>query len=101
MEQKAITVVIASNGYPGKFKKNLILPSLDNAKNIKGLTIYHSGTNINEENQLINSGGRVFSVSAIGEKIENCRNKVYLGIKLINWKKGFYRNDIGVILNSP
>ena len=101
MEQKAITVVIASNGYPGKFKKNLILPSLHKANNIKGLTIYHSGTSTNEENQLVNSGGRVFSISAIGKKIENCRNKVYLGIKLINWKKGFYRNDIGAILNSP
>ena len=100
IKQNAITVVIASNGYPGYFNKNQTLPSLNDAKNVKDLTIYHSGTSINDKNQLINSGGRVFSITAIGENIQNCRNKVYSGIKLINWEKGFHRKDIGIIVNS-
>ncbi len=100
IKKKAVTVVIASNGYPDDFQKNQVLPSLHKAKQIKNLTIYHSGTSTNEKNKLINSGGRVFSISSIGEKIENCRNQVYYGIKLINWKKGFHRKDIGINLNS-
>ncbi len=100
IKKKAVTVVIASNGYPNDFQKNQVLPSLHKVKQIKNLTIYHSGTSTNEKNKLINSGGRVFSISAIGEKIENCRNQIYYGIKLINWKKGFHRKDIGINLNS-
>ena len=100
IKQNAITVVIASKGYPGNFKKNQILPTLNNLKKTKDLTIYHSGTSINDKDELINSGGRVFSITAIGKNIEICRNIAYSGVDLINWKKGFYRTDIGIIVNS-
>ena len=95
VSQKAITVVIASKGYPGSFKKELVLPSLDKVEKLNEVTIYHSGTSLNKDNDLISNGGRVFSISALGKDIKECREKAYNTVETINWDQGFYRKDIG------
>ena len=95
VSQKAITVVIASKGYPGSFKKELVLPSLDKVEKLNEVTIYHSGTSLNKDNDLISNGGRVFSISALGKDVKECREKAYDAVETINWDQGFYRKDIG------
>ena len=45
--------------------------------------------------KLISNGGRVLSVTAIGQNVKECRDKAYKTIEDINWEKGFYRKDIG------
>ena len=91
----AITVVIASKGYPGTFKKGIELPSLNKFDNQDDILIFHSGTAKNENKNLISSGGRVLSVTAIGDNVQDCRQKAYDIVEEINWDKGFYRSDIG------
>ena len=91
----AITVVIASKGYPGTFKKGIELPSLYKFDNQDDILIFHSGTAKNENKNLISSGGRVLSVTAIGDNVQDCRQKAYDIVEEINWDKGFYRSDIG------
>ena len=91
----AITVVIASKGYPGTFKKGIELPSLNKFDNQDDILIFHSGTAKNENKNLISSGGRVLSVTAIGDNVQDCRQKAYNTVEEINWDKGFYRSDIG------
>ena len=93
----AITVVIASKGYPGTFKKGIELPSLNNLNKQDDILIFHSGTAKNDNENLISSGGRVFSVTAIGDNVQNCRHKAYKAVEEINWDKGFYRRDIGKV----
>ena len=95
VSQKAITVVIASKGYPGSFKKELVLPSLDKVKKLNKVKIYHSGTSLNKDNNLISNGGRVFSISALGKDVKECREQAYHAVETINWDQGFYRKDIG------
>ena len=68
---------------------------------IKDITVYHSGTDINKDGNLINSGGRVLSLTSVGNTFEKCREKVYTAIQLINWEGGFYRDDIGKTINLP
>ena len=101
IKKNAINLVVASKGYPEKFSVNQILPSLKNAKEIKDITIYHSGTDLNKDGSLINSGGRVLSLTSVGKNFEKCREKVYGAVKLINWEEGFYRDDIGENINLP
>ena len=91
----AITVVLASQGYPGYFKKGSELPSLSKYDQEENISIFHSGTTENNEKKLISNGGRVLSVTAIGQNIKECRDKAYKTIEDINWKNGFYRKDIG------
>ena len=94
-DNTAITVVIASKGYPGTFKKGIELPSLNNFNKQDDILIFHSGTAKNDNENLISSGGRVFSVTAIGDNVQDCRHKAYKIVEEINWNKGFYRRDIG------
>ncbi|MDC0530865.1 phosphoribosylamine--glycine ligase [Alphaproteobacteria bacterium] len=91
----AITVVLASQGYPGDFKKGCELPSLGKYDQEENISIFHSGTTENNEKKLISNGGRVLSVTAIGQNVKECRYKAYETIEDINWKNGFYRKDIG------
>ena len=96
-DNTAITVVIASKGYPGTFKKGIELPSLNKFDKQDDILIFHSGTAKNENENLISSGGRVLSVTAIGDNVQDCRQKAYKAVEEINWNKGFYRRDIGKV----
>jgi phosphoribosylamine--glycine ligase len=95
VSQKAITVVIASKGYPVSFNKELVLPSLDKVNKLDMVTIYHSGTSLNKDNDLISNGGRVFSITALGKDLKECKEQAYHAVETINWDQGFYRKDIG------
>ena len=94
-DNTAITVVLASQGYPGDFKKGSELPSLSKYDQEENISIFHSGTTDNNEKKLISNGGRVLSVTAIGQNVKECRDKAYKTIEDINWENGFYRKDIG------
>ena len=96
-DNTAITVVIASKGYPGTFKKGIELPSLNKFDKQDDILIFHSGTAKNANENLISSGGRVLSVTAIGDSVQDCRQKAYNTVEEINWDKGFYRRDIGKV----
>ena len=93
--QNAITVVIASKGYPGEFEKGILLPSLKNFNDETEISVFHSGTSVDKNDNIISNGGRVLSITSIGENIQDCRQKAYDAIESINWKQGFYRKDIG------
>ncbi len=93
--QSAITVVIASKGYPGEFKKGVLLPSLKNFKDKTEISVFHSGTSKDKNGNLVSNGGRVLSITSIGANTKDCRQKAYKVVEAINWEKGFYRKDIG------
>ena len=95
IEDTAITVVLASKGYPGSFEKQIALPSLNKFEKSKDITIYHSGTSINNEQNLVSNGGRVLCITSLGGNIQSCQKKAYDVINEINWENGFYRKDIG------
>ena len=95
IDDTAITVVLASQGYPGNFKKGSELPLLNKYDQEENILIFHSGTAKNNKKNLISNGGRVLSVTAIGQNVKECRDKAYKIIEDINWENGFYRKDIG------
>ena len=91
---KCMTIVLCSKGYPGKYKKNLLIKNLDKIKSSKDSFIFHAGTRY-FENQYFANGGRVLNVTSIGKSFKNIRNKIFKTLKIINWKHGFFRRDIG------
>ena len=92
--QKSMTIVLCSKGYPGIYKKNIKLKNTDNIKLSKNEFIYHAGTKLNN-NQLFSNGGRVLNITAIGKNFFKIRKKILIILKKINWKQGFFRKDIG------
>ena len=66
----------------------------NNLKLNKKSIIYHAGTKLKKK-EIVSNGGRVLSITSRGKKLKNVKKKIYKIIKKINWKKGFYRKDIG------
>ena len=90
---KCMAVVLCSKGYPNK--------QLTNKKiNLKKITltkksfIFHAGTKI-IDGLLFSSGGRVLNIVVLGDTFFKIRNQIFKIIKVINWKFGFFRRDIG------
>jgi phosphoribosylamine--glycine ligase len=98
--KKCMTTVLCSRGYPGNYK-NSQLPNIDNLKLSKNSFIFHAGTKL-KNNLLFSNGGRVLNITEIGNNFLKMRNNILNNIKKINWKKGFFRKDIGwrVIKNT-
>ena len=93
-KQKSMTIVLCTKGYPGNYRKNLKISNINKLKLSKKDFIYHAGTKyIN--NDLISFGGRVLNITSIGNNFLKIRKKIISIIKKLNWRKGFYRKDIG------
>ena len=93
-EKKSMCLVICSNGYPGNFQKNLEIKNLKNINLNSDNFIFHAGT-YESNKKIYSNGGRVLNIISISEKLIDARTKAINIIKKINWKKGFYRKDIG------
>lgn len=89
-----VCVVMASGGYPGSYKKGYEINGLAAAAAIDGVEVFHAGTAL-EEGKIVNVGGRVLGITAIGEDLPTAIKLAYQGVSQIKWQDGFYRNDIG------
>jgi len=92
-EQAALCVVVASEGYPGSFKKGQIISALETVESA-GTTIFHAGT-AEKDGAIVNSGGRVLGVTALGDSVAQAQKTVYAALEQLDWPGGFYRKDIG------
>ncbi|MFZ1989995.1 MAG: phosphoribosylamine--glycine ligase [Alphaproteobacteria bacterium] len=90
----AMTVVMATRGYPGGYEKGSVIRGLDRAKAHAGVTVFHAGTAMRDSN-VVASGGRVLNVTARGATLREARERAYGAIGDIDWPEGFYRRDIG------
>ena len=71
------------------------MPSLKKFNDNAEISVFHSGTSIDKNENIVSNGGRVLSVTSIGTNVQDCRKKAYNVVKAINWQQGFYRKDIG------
>ena len=90
----AATVIIASGGYPDEYKKGLPITGIEEAEKIPGVVVFHAGTRQANE-QLVTDGGRVLSVSAVGETFKEALDKAYEAVGKIHFEGMYYRRDIG------
>ena len=91
--QTAVTLVLASDGYPGKYEKGKEITGLDEVKDV---TVFHAGTKMVDD-KIVTNGGRVLNICALGNSLEEAREKVYRAAKVINFEGKYYRNDIGLV----
>lgn len=89
----AMVVVMASEGYPGSYKKGTVIQKLDEAEQVA--KIFHAGTSLDAEGNFIATGGRVLGVTAKGKDLQEARDRAYRGVEAVEWPSGFYRRDIG------
>lgn len=92
--QSACTVVLASAGYPGGYKKGKTISGINLAEEHKDIVVFHAGT-VYQDGFLVTDSGRVLGVSAIGDSIQEALEKAYAAIKKIEFEGMYYRKDIG------
>ncbi|MEJ2432417.1 MAG: phosphoribosylamine--glycine ligase [Pseudolabrys sp.] len=90
----ALTVVMASKGYPGAYDKGSVIEGLDEAAQVDGVEIFHAGTKRDGDRVLAN-GGRVLNGCALGKTVAEAQTRAYQAVDLIKWPEGFCRRDIG------
>ncbi|MEM9329820.1 MAG: phosphoribosylamine--glycine ligase [Pseudomonadota bacterium] len=89
----ALTVVLASRGYPGSYEKNTEIKGIEAAQ-ADGALVFHAGTS-SKDGKLLAIGGRVLNVTALGETVTQAQSKAYSAVEKITWENGFHRSDIG------
>jgi phosphoribosylamine--glycine ligase len=90
----ALSVVMASRGYPGTYDKGSRIRGIAEAEGLDGVKIFHAGTAL-VDGALVSAGGRVLNVTARGPSIQDARERAYEAVGRIDWADGFCRSDIG------
>ncbi|XP_039599395.1 trifunctional purine biosynthetic protein adenosine-3 [Polypterus senegalus] len=89
----AVTVIVASEGYPGEYKKGLEITGLSQAKDL-GLEVFHAGTLL-KDGKVLSNGGRVLAVTSIAEDLVSALDAANKGVSAIKLPGAVYRKDIG------
>jgi len=92
--EAALTVVLASRGYPGSVRTGSEIRGLEHARAVPGVELFHAATR-RANGRLLADGGRVLNVTALGSTVGEARDRAYEAIGLIDWPEGFWRTDIG------
>ena len=93
-DDAALTVVMATKGYPGDYGKGSEIRGLERASGVEGVQIFHAGT-ARKDGRIVANGGRVLNVTAIGKTVAEAQKRAYEAVDLIDWPEGFCRRDIG------
>ena len=117
----AVSVVLASAGYPGDYEKGKPIVGIEEAEALPGVKVYHAGTKLLGEGAaegtvagtvgtvgtaerasdgasagtLVTNGGRVLNVTALGATFEEARTRAYEAVDLIDFEGKQFRRDIG------
>ena len=90
-DSTALTVVIASGGYPGSYTKWRRVSGLET---VSGAKVFHAGTAL-EDGHVVTAGGRVFGVTALGSSVSEAQARAYEGVAGIAFEGAEFRRDIG------
>ncbi|QDU37785.1 Phosphoribosylamine--glycine ligase [Maioricimonas rarisocia] len=88
-----VCVVMASDGYPGKYEKGHAIRGLDAAAQLSDTKVFHAGT-AKSGDDVVTDGGRVLGVTAIGDDLSVAKRKAYEAVKCIRWDGAWCRKDI-------
>ena len=93
----AVTVVMASEGYPGSVEKGRPIRGLAAAAELDGVEVFHSATRLTDvptPGTIVNDGGRTLAVTAVGESLARAKRQAYAAVRHIRWDGAWCRKDI-------
>jgi phosphoribosylamine--glycine ligase len=93
-DDAALTVIMATRGYPGDYGKGSVIDGLDEAAKVEGVEIFHAGTAM-KDGRIVANGGRVLNICALGKNVTEAQRRAYQAVDRIKWPEGFCRRDIG------
>jgi phosphoribosylamine--glycine ligase len=93
-DKAAVCVVMASEGYPGDYRKGDEITGLEQAAELEELYVFHAGT-VAKNGACVTNGGRVLGITALGTTVKDAISAAYQGVDQITWSGVQYRSDIG------
>ncbi len=96
----AVTVVMASEGYPGHYERDRVINNLDEADRMADVKVFHAGTTqrndatFGRDGRVVTDGGRVLGVTALGPTLLDAQSKAYEAVRSIRYSGAWYRRDI-------
>jgi phosphoribosylamine--glycine ligase len=91
----AVTVILASGDYPGKYETGKPIEGLKNAARSPEVKIFHAGTK-RQDGKTVTSGGRVLAITALGDSVTQARQRAYAAIDQIHFDGCHFRRDIAL-----
>jgi phosphoribosylamine--glycine ligase len=91
----AVTVILASGGYPGKYETGKPIEGLESAARLPEVQIFHAGTRV-QTGKTVTSGGRVLAITALGDSVTQARERAYAAISQIHFDGCHFRRDIAL-----
>lgn len=92
-DRPSVCVVMASEGYPGKYETGRVIRGLDEAAKVPAVKVFHGGTGT-QDGTTVTAGGRVLAVTALGSTIPAAKLQAYTAVKAIRWDGAWCRKDI-------
>ena len=96
----AVTVVMASEGYPGSYERDRVINNLEEADRMADVKVFHAGTtlrsapSLGKDGRIVTDGGRVLDVTALGETLAQAQARAYEAARCIRYNGAWYRHDI-------
>ena len=96
----AVTVVMASEGYPGHYERDRVINNLEEADRMSNVKVFHAGTALRtdpllgRDGRIVTDGGRVLDVTATGDTLADAQTRVYEATRAIRYNGAWYRRDI-------
>ncbi|MFW2331820.1 MAG: phosphoribosylamine--glycine ligase [Nitrospinota bacterium] len=94
-DDSSVTVVVSSAGYPGGYETGKLISGIENYNNRPNINLFVAGANEDKTGNLVTTGGRVLSLTAVGPTIKDAIATVYKEIDSLRFDGAFYRKDIG------
>lgn len=91
-EKTTATVMMVSAGYPGDYEKGKVMTGFEN---IADSLLFHAGTSLNSNNEIVTNGGRVLAITSLGNTLSEAVSKSMKTAENINFEGKYYRTDIG------
>ena len=89
----SLGVVLAARGYPGSYAKGEVICNIPAEQ--ASAKIFHAGTALDKEGNIVSNGGRVLCAVSLGDNIQQAQQRTYEMIADIDWKGAYFRTDIG------
>lgn len=89
----AVTVMMVSAGYPGKYEKGKVIEGVDAAS--QGSILFHAGTSRGDNGELLTNGGRVIAATSYGSTKQEALDKSFEAVAKVTFDGKYFRRDIG------
>lgn len=99
-DNAAVCVVLASRGYPEHYEKGYPIYGLENFKDRDGYYVFHAGSRLDGNGQIVTNGGRVLGVTALGTDLKEARKNAYEAAEWVRFDNKYMRHDIGKAIDE-